>query len=73
LIARSTAKRAIEQSLGRPVDVIDWTHLGLHDEVFVVMTEDDNIMPEGSAKTLRVTVFIGDTFNSQHIVRTDPI
>jgi hypothetical protein len=73
-LRRAEAKRAIEESLGRPIKVVDGAYLSRNDnEVYVLLTEDDNIMPEGSAKTLRVTVFINDQFNSQHIVRTDPL
>jgi hypothetical protein len=70
-MTQSDAKRLVEQSLGRPVDLIDWTHMDYG--VFVILTEDTNIMPEGSAKTIRVTVFIADKISSQHIIKTEPV
>jgi hypothetical protein len=41
------------------------------EDVYVIITEDDNVMPGiGAAKTVRVTVFIGDKLDSQSIVRS---
>jgi hypothetical protein len=59
----------IRESLGRSVKVLDTA--ALSEGVYVIITEDDNVMPGiGSATTVRVTVFIGDKLDSQSIVRT---
>jgi hypothetical protein len=65
---REAAER-VRKSLGRRVKVIDTA--AMVEDVYVIITEDDNVMPGiGAAKTVRVTVFIGDKLDSQSIVRS---